>query len=406
MYKYEFDNLMSDVISALRLKEAHITEKSTDLSHLDHSLRKELYVDYDYQLLFRELTEQVSLGNPIIYKDVFASHYLIYQEDIPSAVHPSFVVIGPFAYTRYSEEYIAKILQEAGLPNHKLKDLYAFLNQTTITPPVEIMSSLFDSLLSRQGVSNAMLRHISYKRSVIVDKKDDVISITPKSTAEYTAIEARYRVESDLLVAVRNGDVKEALRCSNHFMKFNLPPRVTDPLREAKDMVIAVNTLLRKAVEDAYVHPLYIDDLNAKLTTEIEAIEDIADIGRVCQTVIRRYCMLVQSYSRANYSEIIRDTLNYTDFHYEEPLSLSFFAERFSVTKNYLSAEFHKEVGMTLTDYIIGTRIRRALLLLNASKMNIEQIAESCGFSDANYFTRTFKKHQGMSPSEYRKSLQ
>ena len=184
-----------------------------------------------------------------------------------------------------------------------------------------------------------------------------------------------------------------------------MAPRISDPIRDAKDMVIAVNTLLRKAAESAYVAPLYIDNLNAKLTIDIENCSTVSQVYSVNSNIIRRYCMLVKTYSRANYHSIIRDTLNYIDVHYQEELSLSFFAQKFTVTKNYLSALFHEQVGMTLTDYINSTRIQHSLLLLNTTDNSMSDIAIACGFNDANYFTRAFKKHKGKSPSEYRKSL-
>ncbi len=61
---------------------------------------------------------------------------------------------------------------------------------------------------------------------------------------------------------------------------------------------------------------------------------------------------------------------------------------------------------MTVTDYINLTRVRRSLKLLSGSSLSMPEIAERCGFSDANYYTRTFRKIHGSTPTEYRKSLQ
>ena len=121
--------------------------------------------------------------------------------------------------------------------------------------------------------------------------------------------------------------------------------------------------------------------------------------------MIRHYCLLVQTYSRERYSATIRDVLNFVDFHYMEPLSLESLALRYSVNKNYLSTRFSKEVGMTLTDYINLTRVRRSLKLLNDSSLSMQDVAERVGFTDANYYTRTFKKIHGTTPHEYRRSL-
>ena len=114
----------------------------------------------------------------------------------------------------------------------------------------------------------------------------------------------------------------------------------------------------------------------------------------------------MQQHSLASYSGVVRDCLNYIDFHYMEPLSLDTLAGRFSVNKNYLSTRFHKEKGMTVTDYINQIRVNRASGLLRHTSMSIQQVAEQCGFTDGNYFARIVKKLRGATPNEYRGSAQ
>lgn len=60
---------------------------------------------------------------------------------------------------------------------------------------------------------------------------------------------------------------------------------------------------------------------------------------------------------------------------------------------------------MTVTDFINRTRITHAIAKLAKSTLSIQDIAEQCGFTDGNYFTRTFRKVNGMTPNEYRISL-
>ena len=103
---------------------------------------------------------------------------------------------------------------------------------------------------------------------------------------------------------------------------------------------------------------------------------------------------------------MVRDVINYVDFNYMEAMSLGSLAGRYAVSKNYLSSRFHKEVGMTVTDFINHTRVQQSLKLLGGTTLSMPEIAERCGFADANYFSRIFKKMRGMTPNEYRKSLQ
>ena len=121
--------------------------------------------------------------------------------------------------------------------------------------------------------------------------------------------------------------------------------------------------------------------------------------------MVRKYCLLVQNHSRMGYSSLVHDCLDYVDFHYSEPLSLKDLAERFSVSSTYLSSLFKKEVHMNLIEYIQSVRLRQALVLLNTTRLPIQEIAGQCGFLDVNYFTRVFKKSYEVSPREYRNKI-
>ncbi|MBQ6722326.1 MAG: helix-turn-helix transcriptional regulator, partial [Clostridia bacterium] len=180
--------------------------------------------------------------------------------------------------------------------------------------------------------------------------------------------------------------------------------RVADPLQDGKYMVIAVNTAFRKAVEQAAIHPLYLDAISGQFVAEIESAGTVDELYALLPKMIRHYCMLVQRHSLERYSGPVRSCLNYIDFHYMEPLSLENLAGRFTINKNYLSSRFHREVGMTVTDYINQTRVRRSVTLLEKTDLSMQTVAERCGFSDANYFTRVFRKVNGVSPNEYRRS--
>lgn len=87
-------------------------------------------------------------------------------------------------------------------------------------------------------------------------------------------------------------------------------------------------------------------------------------------------------------------------------LSLKQLSESLHVHPSYLSREFSKYFeDLSFGDYIRKLRIERAIQLLGSSKHTLSEIAYLTGFSDQSHFNRTFKKHTGKNPSEYRKSL-
>lgn len=94
---------------------------------------------------------------------------------------------------------------------------------------------------------------------------------------------------------------------------------------------------------------------------------------------------------------------NYLDEHYTERIVLDDLAERYYINKYYLTKIFKETYGSTINGYIIAKRITRAKQLLRFTDMTVDEIGNAVGMGDANYFSRTFRKVEGISPSEYRK---
>ena len=69
----------------------------------------------------------------------------------------------------------------------------------------------------------------------------------------------------------------------------------------------------------------------------------------------------------------------------------------------YFSTMFKKETGITISEYIVQTRMEKAKELLRFTNMSVASICEQVGYADVKSFTRNFKKSTGMKPSEYRK---
>lgn len=374
---------------------------SPEASALDFQFRDRLYEDYDYSAFARGIMDSVPEESVIDYKDSFGLHYLVFAGR--NAEAGSFFFFGPFLYHPYGEEEFSRLLDTHSLPADSLEAVRWYFKRVPI---------IRDYLSWRQMLSNLLARYLANPGLEIVRVVHDrperyerkpTIAL---SAIPYASVEARYAVEKAMMDAIRRGDIAGATYQQNLFMGFSLDQRLTDQLRDAKDMVIAFNTLCRKAIEQAAVHPLYIDGISGQFVGEIEAAENPEQVNALIPKMIRHYCLLVQQHSLATYSGVIRDCLNYIDFHYMEPLSLETLASRFSVNKNYLSSRFHKEAGRTVTDYINQIRVNRAAALLRHSSLTIQQIAEQCGFADGNYFTRIFKKLQDVTPNEYRGSSQ
>ena len=201
--------------------------------------------------------------------------------------------------------------------------------------------------------------------------------------------------------AVARGD-DNAVRIVGRFTLNRFPNHV----RNQKNLMIILNTLLRKAVEQAKVHPLYIDAVSGKWALRIENAQTTGQLDELYYNIILDYCALVRKKSLANYTPNVRSAINFIQFNMAEPdLSLKRIAKAVNVNASYLSHQFNQEVGTSIPEYIARMRIEEAQnLLLSASGFSVGQIATAVGFQDVNYFSKTFKRIAGCTPSVYRQN--
>ena len=103
-------------------------------------------------------------------------------------------------------------------------------------------------------------------------------------------------------------------------------------------------------------------------------------------------------------SERIYAVSNYIHTHYMEELSLDELAKEAWMSPYYLSHQFRRVTGYTLTHYIHLVRVRNCQFLLINSRKKITEIASDCGFTSFSQFNRVFRRFCGESPSDYRRS--
>lgn len=92
----------------------------------------------------------------------------------------------------------------------------------------------------------------------------------------------------------------------------------------------------------------------------------------------------------------------YIRTHFAEELSLDSLADRSYISKYHLVREYRKEFGTTILSDITNCRLSHAKSLLRYSTDSVESIASQCGFATAGYFIKVFRRHEKMTPGQYR----
>ena len=109
--------------------------------------------------------------------------------------------------------------------------------------------------------------------------------------------------------------------------------------------------------------------------------------------------------SSPTYDKMIDNVVSEIREHYTEDISLTSLATKYNVSMGRLSEMIKERLQVNFSDYIASLRIQRAKELLRDDSISIQEIAEIVGYNDYFYFTKVFKKVEGISPSKYRKEI-
>lgn len=224
-------------------------------------------------------------------------------------------------------------------------------------------------------------------------------------------ISDRYQAEERLLSAVASGDEKSTIDAFHSYGALMQDPEQeerptsSDSLRDFKNSILVINTLFRKAVENANIHPIYIHESSSFFGTAIEQAESRDQLYDLIREMVRVYCGLVRECSLSGYSPAVRNTLLYIDMNLASAISTRDIAENQFLTPNYLSTRFKQEVGVSISEYLIRRRVGLACRLLSTTHFSVQDIAGKAGMGDASYFSKQFKRVMGLSPLQYRKVM-
>ncbi|GEM_PF-3409051 len=148
--------------------------------------------------------------------------------------------------------------------------------------------------------------------------------------------------------------------------------------------------------------------LDLNLDEEIEKkfkINAYPNIFEMYKTVdyILRICTNEVIKNGKKLSGISLEAIKYIKENYNKNISLNDIAEHIKVAPNYLSGIFNKEMKISITRYLTNIRIDKSKKLLIESNLKIFEVAKSVGIEDSNYYGKIFKKHENITPYEFRK---
>lgn len=100
----------------------------------------------------------------------------------------------------------------------------------------------------------------------------------------------------------------------------------------------------------------------------------------------------------------VQSAIDYIEKNYaDSDFSIGRLSESLSVSEGHISRLFKSEANISINNYLTRYRIRRAMDLLKDVNVKVYEVADKVGYQDIAYFSNTFKKLVGMSPSDYQR---
>ncbi len=254
-----------------------------------------------------------------------------------------------------------------------------------------------------------LIRLYEKKREPVKQKLAKRHTASTQDAKEAGTVHGTWQFENRMLSYIRDGEVEKLqafLRetASDHLQE-QAGTLASDPLRQAKNLLIGLTALVGKVagigggmdVEDAYrLIDLYTQE--CERTSTIEAVY-LLQYNMVMDFTERvRQAKLPENLSREVFSAV-----QFIADHAHESVGIDDVARHVGMSRSALTRRFKAEIGKTVNEHIVETKIRDAKRLLRYSDMSYGEIAATLAFSSQAYFQTVFKRKTKLTPGEYKR---
>lgn len=402
-YRSELEFLMK-VLKKMHLQALLLDPGDPQMESVDLGLRKFLGMEESYEQAFRNHSQWYKENTIYRLQDEFLCSYVFLA--LPEAPESRALLVGPYITFEMSREGMMEVAERFRIPAWRFPQMEEYYGNVPVVQNEVPLFALFTSFGEVLWGNAAAFE--------LVDLNTELTgfsAVLPEGEEHRGAedmmlhmklMETRYNYENELMEMVARGQTHRAEAMLAGFAQKNFEQRLTDSLRNLKNYLIICNTLLRKAAEQGGVHPVYLDRVSSDFARRLEAIPNEEKGQGLIEEMVRAYSRLVRKHTMKYFSPIVQKAVACIEAGLANDLSLSALAGVLNVNASYLSALFRKETGQTVTEYVNEKRMQAGAHLLKTTRLQVQTIAQHCGISDVNYFSKIFKKHYGMTPKQFR----
>ena len=269
---------------------------------------------------------------------------------------------------------------------------------TAIGKTVEHLSQLKISYEDAKKILDVNSKNLENR----IISSDDLTDFSSRENNE-TVLDIR---EGDPLVDklkyAAKGDVQNIIEESMELIKKNPDQFSVFASYLLVDLIFAVSKLVEKL--GGNIKELNPEILQRKFIDD--AVSDESRFTKTLEQVLNFALEFRDSKVTGKYADVILKAKRFIEENYsDQNTTLTTVAEAVCLSPNHFSTIFSQECKTTFIEYLTNVRLENAKRLMRETDMKGYDIAYECGFSDPHYFSYIFKKNTGLSPREYKLSV-
>lgn len=352
------------------------------------------------------LPKLLSMSSPAIYVSSDTGYYGLVK--CSDGVHC--FLAGPAYSTPITDDFIRIYMRKNAISSERYGEIASFLSgipQYTYNRFMNLLLYLHYSLTGEKlSISQAFgITDIRYQN--LIGKQHSEKSY---SAREEQTLHGTYYFEQQMLELIRSGEtakLERFLLASANTPVIREGKLAETPLRQAKNLFIGLVTMIGKYaaipggldIEQTYqLIDTYIQECE-KLQTE-EAVKNLQ--YNMPMDFARRVAL---QKIPAGVSKEVYSCMQYISAHINETISAADVVSYSGRSRAGLFQKFQRELGTSISAYIMECRLREARSLLRYTDKSLGEISSYLCFSSQSHFQNVFKKNCGMTPLEYRKGI-
>lgn len=309
-------------------------------------------------------------------------------------------IAGPVLMTDYDEYIELDIFPRYAPSRQQLDKLRAVIHAVPLVGP-ERVRALSEQLF----VSTAYLSDKAYSRPYREQENQKLQSHISEyiKQVKREADKDFYPMDKEtaLLAAISRGDSATARALLNEILGHVLLQSGSN-LEMIRSRVVELVVLLSRAAVKGGADAEAIFGLNYSYLKEIDSLGSFEDLTYWLSEIMARFTQYVFNFTNAKHVDVIYKAIDYMKHNYMKKLSLEDVAGSVYLSPSYLSKVFKDETNYNFNNYLNLIRIEESKKLLGDSSIPLVDISCKVGYEDQSYFTKVFKKLEGVSPGKYR----